>query len=190
MPGNILALISNLLSCYYNSLCPCSILYVWEVVTHFYIVIYEYLLVFWIAHQFTFEKAQFFVKKMLPEPNNWTRGKIYAQKNIYCMSKKFRPILYIKLLLGASEITANLYRNCVHLYWEGYVNCRIYLRLYMELPVNEMGQNDLDIQDIFIAVLRVRLRFRVQMTRSRALIRFSRKIGSGPSFTSWSEKNT
>ena len=32
------------------------------------------------------------------------------------------------LVLGASEITANLYCNCVHLYWEGCVICSIYLR--------------------------------------------------------------
>ena len=30
--------------------------------------------------------------------------------------------------LGASEITANLYYNCVHLYWEGCVFCSTYLR--------------------------------------------------------------
>ena len=35
-------------------------------------------------------------------------------------------------ILGASKITANLYRNCVYLYWEGCVFCSIYLRLYME----------------------------------------------------------
>ena len=31
-------------------------------------------------------------------------------------------------LIGASEITANLYCNCVHLYLEGCVICSIYLR--------------------------------------------------------------
>ena len=30
-------------------------------------------------------------------------------------------------LLGASEITANLYCNCVHLYWEGCVICSLYI---------------------------------------------------------------
>ena len=39
---------------------------------------------------------------------------------------------YLKIvgitLLGASEITANLYWNCVHLYWEGCVICSMYLR--------------------------------------------------------------
>ena len=36
------------------------------------------------------------------------------------------------MVLGASEITANLYCNFVYLYWEGCVICSTYLRLYME----------------------------------------------------------
>ena len=31
-------------------------------------------------------------------------------------------------ILGASEITANLYCNCVYLYWKGCMICSIYLR--------------------------------------------------------------
>ena len=31
-------------------------------------------------------------------------------------------------VLGLSEITENLYCNCVHLYWEGWMICSIYLR--------------------------------------------------------------
>ena len=31
-------------------------------------------------------------------------------------------------VLGASEITANLYCKCVYLYWEGCLICSIYLR--------------------------------------------------------------
>ena len=38
-------------------------------------------------------------------------------------------------ILGASEITANLYCNCVHLYWEAWVICSIYLRLYVKRSV-------------------------------------------------------
>ena len=38
-------------------------------------------------------------------------------------------------LLGASEITANPYCNCVYLYWEGCVISSTYLRLYMERSV-------------------------------------------------------
>ena len=32
------------------------------------------------------------------------------------------------MILGASEVTANLYCNFVYLYWEGCVICSIYLR--------------------------------------------------------------
>ena len=34
----------------------------------------------------------------------------------------------IYYILCASEINANIYCNCVQLYWEGYVICIIYLQ--------------------------------------------------------------
>ena len=40
----------------------------------------------------------------------------------------FLGMQYMGTILGAPEITANLYCNFVHLYWEGYVICCIYLR--------------------------------------------------------------
>ena len=50
----------------------------------------------------------------------------------YCnvCKRSFGGILYKhrKTLLGALEITANLYCNCVQLYWEGCVISSIYLR--------------------------------------------------------------
>ena len=41
---------------------------------------------------------------------------------------RWYPSIIIVNILGASEITANLYCNCVHLYWEGCVICSIDLR--------------------------------------------------------------
>ena len=38
-------------------------------------------------------------------------------------------------VLGAPEVTANLYCNCVHLYLKGCVICSIYLRLIMKRSV-------------------------------------------------------
>ena len=48
------------------------------------------------------------------------------------MKRKERNFRYTLFTLGASEITANLYCDCLYLYWEGCVICSIYLSLYME----------------------------------------------------------
>ena len=40
----------------------------------------------------------------------------------------FKPTKVMYSTLGAPDITANLYCNCVYLYWEGCVICSIYLR--------------------------------------------------------------
>ena len=45
-----------------------------------------------------------------------------------CQAYIHRGALLQKNTLGASENTANIYCNCVHLYWEGCVICSIYLR--------------------------------------------------------------
>ena len=37
-------------------------------------------------------------------------------------------VIRVKHVLGASEITANLYCNCVDLYWESCVICSKHLR--------------------------------------------------------------
>ena len=37
--------------------------------------------------------------------------------------------------LGASEVIANLYCNCVHLHWEGCVICSLYLRQHMKRSI-------------------------------------------------------
>ena len=42
------------------------------------------------------------------------------------------PGFYGEYLLGASKVTANLYCNCVHLYWEGCLIWSMYLRWYMK----------------------------------------------------------
>ena len=49
----------------------------------------------------------------------------YNRENLSVPGANKVRIWYI---LGASEITANLYCNCVHLYWEGCVICSLYLR--------------------------------------------------------------
>ena len=52
----------------------------------------------------------------------------------YRIQDSFRPMrlnihrVISTILLGALEVTANLYCNFVTLYWEGCVICRIYLR--------------------------------------------------------------
>ena len=43
------------------------------------------------------------------------------------------------IVLGASEIAANLYCNYLQLYWEGCVICSIYLRYYMKHSVHITG---------------------------------------------------
>ena len=49
-------------------------------------------------------------------------------------------------ILGVSEITTNLYCNCVHMYWEGCVICSIYLRSLMKRSV---GSNTCSIYNIY-----------------------------------------
>ena len=39
--------------------------------------------------------------------------------------KRHKNRIELVMVLGASEITANLYCNCVDLYWEGCVICSI-----------------------------------------------------------------
>ena len=49
----------------------------------------------------------------------------FIYKKIYFPAQS---VLSYHMIQGASEITANLYGNCVHLYWEGCVIFSIYLR--------------------------------------------------------------
>ena len=49
---------------------------------------------------------------------------IYIYIYIYIFSMKPK----VTMVMVASEITANVYCNCVHIYWEGCVICSIYLR--------------------------------------------------------------
>ena len=49
---------------------------------------------------------------------------IYIYIYIYIFSMKPK----VTMVMVASEITENVYCNCVHIYWEGCVICSIYLR--------------------------------------------------------------
>ena len=52
------------------------------------------------------------------EPTRWPKRIIYLSLSLS---------VYIHIL-GAPEITANIYFNCLYLYWEGCVICSIYLQ--------------------------------------------------------------
>ena len=56
----------------------------------------------------------------------------FVEKEMMQLIMFWKSLAYFKVYLiqvmGASEITANLYCNCVYLYWEGCVVCSIYLR--------------------------------------------------------------
>ena len=63
------------------------------------------------------------------------------------------PPVPFRQILGASEITENLYCNYVDLYWEGCVICSIYLRLYMKRLVYYMVQHSKGNQDFSMKMI-------------------------------------
>ena len=68
-----------------------------------------------------------FAKKYIQKKNvNSKRGSLMSPFSIYLILK-FSLMSILIEILGALEVTANLYCNCVHLYWEGCVIFSIYL---------------------------------------------------------------
>ena len=80
------------------------------------------------------------VTKTKKNGNKWKKIKIEEEKN-----KEHAGCFWHT---GFLRITADLYCNRVHLYWEGCVICTIYFRLYLKRTVCMRQKNIINITDI------------------------------------------
>ena len=66
-------------------------------------------------------------RKCIDTNTSWISWELYTPP-LLCNYSTYLLQKWRGKVLGASEINANLYYNCIQLYWEGCVICSIYLR--------------------------------------------------------------
>ena len=59
------------------------------------------------------------------------KRKVWSKSGLN-LQKTLKIEFFLRYLLSAAEITANLYCNCIHLHWKGCAICSIYLRYLMK----------------------------------------------------------